>query len=234
MTIELTEFALRLGAAFALGAAIGYERQAHHHMAGLKTNTLVAIGSSLFMLTPYFMGSTESASRVGAQIITGIGFLGGGVILRDGFHVRGLNTAATLWCSAAVGTLTGLGQYWAAVLGAGGVLLVNIGLRPVSRFIGEQNLSGSVTGLRYGLRVVTAKSKEKDLRDRIVELGEKSHLTLVSMKVELLSADSLSIQAEFGVPEDSIDTLKALVENFQIESGVQSAEWQTIEPSESK
>jgi putative Mg2+ transporter-C (MgtC) family protein len=231
MPIPLGEFTLRLAAGFALGSAIGCERQLHHHMAGLKTNALVATGSSLFMMMPLFIGGAESASRVGAQIISGIGFLGGGVILRDGFHVRGLNTAATLWCSAAVGTLAGLGEYLAASIGMGVVLLVNIGGRPISRLLGEEGLSGSVTGIIHSLRVVATKSKEQELRARIVALGEKSRLTLVSMKVEPLAADSISILAEFAAPEDSMGTLKSLVGNFRFEDGVVSAEWQTVEPS---
>jgi putative Mg2+ transporter-C (MgtC) family protein len=230
MPIPLGEFTLRLAAGFGLGSAIGIERQLHHHMAGLKTNALVATGSSLFMMMPLFMGGSESASRVGAQIISGIGFLGGGVILRDGFHVRGLNTAATLWCSAAVGTLAGLGEYWAAAIGTGTVLLVNIGGRPVSRLLGEEGLSGSVTGIIHSLRVVASKTKEQELRARIVALGEKSRLTLVSMKVEPLAADTISIKTEFAVPEDSTGTLKSLIGNFHFDDGVVSAEWQTVEP----
>jgi hypothetical protein len=119
----------------------------------------------------------------------------------------------------------------AASIGMGVVLLVNIGGRPISRLLGEEGLSGSVTGIIHSLRVVATKSKEQELRARIVALGEKSRLTLVSMKVEPLAADSISILAEFAAPEDSTGTLKSLVGNFRFEDGVVSAEWQTVEPS---
>src|SRR6516225_10064767 len=99
-------FTISLATAFVLGAAIGAERQWRQRMAGLRTNALVSVGAALFVL----LGTSVSGGdglRVAAQVVSGIGFLGAGVIMRDGLNVRGLNTAATLWCSAAVGTLSG-------------------------------------------------------------------------------------------------------------------------------
>jgi putative Mg2+ transporter-C (MgtC) family protein len=81
----------------------------------------------------------SSPTRIAAQVVSGIGFLGGGVIIRDGFNIRGLNTAATLWCSAAVGTLVGAGFLTAAVLGALGVLLANVFLRPIALFMNKKS-----------------------------------------------------------------------------------------------
>jgi putative Mg2+ transporter-C (MgtC) family protein len=102
-----TQFALNLAAAFVLGSLIGAERQWRQRMAGLRTNALVATGAALFVILG--MPTPDNAMRVAAQVVSGIGFLGAGVIMREGLTVRGLNTAATLWCSAAVGTLSGSG-----------------------------------------------------------------------------------------------------------------------------
>lgn len=95
-----------LGLALLLGALVGVERQLRHHPAGLHTNALVALGSAAYMVAAAG-NAGDSPARVMAQITTGIGFLCGGVIMRQGATVRGLNTAATVWCSAAVGVLAG-------------------------------------------------------------------------------------------------------------------------------
>ena len=87
-------FAERSALALVLGAIIGIERQRHSHPAGLRTNTLVALGSAFFVTLPYLIGGDSSPTRVAGQVVTGIGFLGAGVILREGLNMRGLNTAA--------------------------------------------------------------------------------------------------------------------------------------------
>lgn len=108
-TLTVADFALRLAVGVGCGAIIGLERQWRARMAGLRTNALVATGATLFVL--YAVATEDSSpTRVASYVVSGIGFLGGGVILREGFNVRGLNTAATLWCSAAVGVLAASGH----------------------------------------------------------------------------------------------------------------------------
>src|SRR5713226_8519830 len=114
--MELVDAIGRLGLALLLGSAIGIERQLHQKMAGLRTNALVALGSCGFVVFSSMVGEGDP-TRMASQIVTGIGFLGAGVILREGINVHGLNTAATLWCSAMVGTFAG-GGYWLPSLGA--------------------------------------------------------------------------------------------------------------------
>src|SRR5690348_3454172 len=98
-------FVGNIAAALFMGMAIGLERQYRQHNAGLRTNTLVALGAALFVSLSILMDDTNSPTRIASYIVSGLGFLGGGVILRDGLNVKGLNTAASLWCSGAVGTL---------------------------------------------------------------------------------------------------------------------------------
>jgi putative Mg2+ transporter-C (MgtC) family protein len=107
--MEDTTILLRLFLALVFGGAIGFERRWRGHAAGPHTNALVAFGAALFVVAGQDIGGDGSA-RVLAQVATGIGFLAGGVILRDGFRVRGLNTAATVWCVAAVSSFVGLGR----------------------------------------------------------------------------------------------------------------------------
>jgi len=99
------EFCMRLVLALVFGCVIGFERQLRQRLAGMRTNTLVSVGSALFVLMGMMTPGDGSPTRIAAQVASGIGFLGAGVIIRHGLNVRGLNTAATLWCSAAVGIL---------------------------------------------------------------------------------------------------------------------------------
>jgi len=101
------DIAIRLGIALLIGAIIGFERQWRQRMAGLRTNALVSLGAAGFVVFSTSVSGDDSPTRVAAQIVSGIGFLGAGVILREGINIRGLNTAATLWCSAMVGTFAG-------------------------------------------------------------------------------------------------------------------------------
>src|SRR5277367_6021962 len=107
--LDFPIFARNVGVALLMGFAIGLERQFRQHPAGLRTNSLVCIGAALFVSLSRLITPESSPTRVAAQVVSGIGFLGGGVILREGWNVKGMNTAATLWCSAAVGTLAGSG-----------------------------------------------------------------------------------------------------------------------------
>lgn len=120
----------RLATALLAGAAIGAERQWHQKMAGLRTNALVALGAGGFVAFSDAVGQGDP-TRMAAQVVSGIGFLGAGVILREGINVRGLNTAATLWCSAMAGTFAGGGYYVLSLGAAFFVAAVNIGMRPL-------------------------------------------------------------------------------------------------------
>src|SRR5437764_1147326 len=160
--MTIFEMLLRVGAGVGLGAVIGFERQFRARMAELRTNALVAVGATLFVLLSAhgFGGLNDTGSadptRVAAQIVSGIGFLGAGVILRDGLTVRGLNTAATLWCSAAVGALAGAGLYQVAAAGTVAVVAVNVALRPLGRVIDRRPESGDETPTVSTFRAVAS------------------------------------------------------------------------------
>lgn len=224
--MDWTEFAIRLGVALCLGAAIGLERQISHHLAGLKTNALVSTGACLFMVLAASI-SGDGDSRLASQIISGIGFLGGGVILRDGFHVRGLNTAATLWCAAAVGTLSGFGLVLHAAVGTGAVLLINVGLRPISERIGEGGLAGFDSG--YQVRVVCRDEHEPAVRARLLEIAQEAKMQLRALKTEPAGTDSVALQAELRPLErNGGPRLEDLVNAANQFEGVQSVEWKAL------
>ena len=147
--MDWREFAIRLLVAFLLGSAIGLERQWRQRMAGLRTNALVATGASLFVMLSVLTPDEASPTRIAAQVVSGIGFLAGGVILREGLTVRGLNTAATIWCAAAIGTLAGSGYFSQALVGSVAVLASNLILRPLGHRINQEPLRGSEVELCY-------------------------------------------------------------------------------------
>ncbi len=127
---------LRVGLATLLGVAIGLERQWRSRMAGLQTMALVSMGSALFtVMGAYAFPNDGDRLRVAAQIVTGIGFLGAGVIIKSGMTVAGLNTAATLWATAAVGALCGVGMWREAVVGAVMIVAANGLLYPLAKWI---------------------------------------------------------------------------------------------------
>lgn len=135
--MELSDFTIRLTFAFVLGALIGVERQWRQRKAGLRTNTLVSTGSALFVMLSVMTANDSSPSRIAAQVVSGVGFLGAGVIMRDGMNVRGIDTAATLWCAAAVGTLSGAGFLAESVIGSIFILVANTLLRPIANRVDE-------------------------------------------------------------------------------------------------
>lgn len=145
--MPLTTFIIRLGFAILCGSIIGLERQIRQRSAGLVTNTLVAIGACIFILISesVIMTSIQNGGpvnndnlRVLSQVVTGIGFLGAGVIMRDGFTIHGLNSAATVWCSAAVGCLCGFGMWTEALIAASVICLVNLVLKHLERHMEEK------------------------------------------------------------------------------------------------
>jgi len=132
--ISTGELVLRLVIAAGLGGAIGFEREINNRPAGLRTHILVCLGSCLIMiLSTEAFGDSGDPARLAAQVVSGIGFLGAGTILRDGLNIRGLTTAATLWVSAGVGLSTGVGYYTAAVTTAALVLFFLVFLRFLER-----------------------------------------------------------------------------------------------------
>jgi putative Mg2+ transporter-C (MgtC) family protein len=132
--LELVE---RLLLSAALGAALGFEREWRQKYAGLRTNILIAIGATLFtmMSIDLSVSSGGDATRVASQIVSGIGFLGAGAIMRTGSGVRGLTTAAMIWVNAAIGVAVGGGEYHVAIIATIVTLVVLVTLNPVERWM---------------------------------------------------------------------------------------------------
>ena len=132
----------RLLLAAGLGAAIGFEREYRQKPAGLRTNILIALGSALFTILSIAVGGGGSTpDRIAAQIVTGVGFLGGGAILRSGKTVQGMTTAATIWVNAAIGMAAGAGEFATATAAAGLTLVVLAVLPPIEAYFEQRGVT---------------------------------------------------------------------------------------------
>jgi putative Mg2+ transporter-C (MgtC) family protein len=133
----------RLFVAAVLGAALGLEREYHGKSAGLRTNTMITLGAALFTLISIRLTANASETdRIAAQIVTGVGFLGGGAILRSRQGVHGLTTAATIWVNAAIGMAAGAGEFTLAIAGAAIAFLTLVGLEPAEQFFDRRIRDG--------------------------------------------------------------------------------------------
>ena len=160
--------ALHMTTALVCGAIIGSERQIRQRMAGLRTNALVALGAAGYVTFSALYPNEISQTRVAAQVVSGIGFLGAGIIFRDGFNVHGLNTAATLWCSAAVGLMAGAGALSLAALLTGLVVFINLGLRPLVKFLKRKTNAGVPMMRTFRIDVTCLPQQEADTRSLVL------------------------------------------------------------------
>lgn len=175
--------ALNLAVALGCGAVIGSERQVRQRMAGLRTNALVALGAAGFVIFSQLVPNEVSPTRVSAQVVSGIGFLGAGIIFRDGFNVHGLNTAATLWCAAAVGLVAGIGAWPFALLLTACVVFVNLGLRPLVKFLKKHTKAGVPIGRTFRVDLTATTADEAAMRALLLR-----HLSLHGLHLSELSA----------------------------------------------
>jgi putative Mg2+ transporter-C (MgtC) family protein len=226
-------FSIRLGLALMLGSLIGGERQWRHRTAGLRTHALVAAGAAMFvMLAALTAGTADASFRLAGQVVSGIGFLGAGVILRHGASVTGLNTAATLWCSAAIGTLAGYGMYDAAIIGTIGVIAAHIGLRPVGRAINRRTCTPDVE-VAYLFRISARADQQHYMRALLLESLRGQPLLLKSLKSDDVDhTDKVEIRATLTSRGRQNSLLEDIVSRFTLEPWVSGVSWEILAETE--
>lgn len=233
--VSTEEFALRLVVALLLGAAIGLERQWRQRAYGLRTNALVSVGAALFVLLSIgFPGAEASPTRVAAQVVSGIGFLGAGVILRDGVNIRGINTAATLWCAAAIGTLAAAGMFAVATMGAAAVVVINLLLRPVARAIERQPAdAGSEVRTRYRFRATCREHQEGHVRVLLVQALSGGSFTLRHVESRDVPGDGMvEVYAELTTFGRDDARLEEAVNRLSLEPDVTAVRWDALADEE--
>ncbi|ADI13985.1 MgtC/SapB family protein [Truepera radiovictrix] len=221
------QFFLKLLLALALGATIGLERQWRQRMAGLRTNALVSVGAASFVSLPLFIDGDASPTRVAAQVVSGIGFLGAGVIIRDGASVRGLNTAATLWGAAAVGVLAGSGFVIPALMAALVVLLANVLLRPLARRIDRQPLSDSEVETGYTIEIVSVAPQEAHVRALLLQMLSGSPLRIRNLRSrDVENTEQVRVRARLVTQGRADAVLEQLVGRLSLEPSVTEVSWE--------
>lgn len=219
-------YVLNLTVALTLGAAIGLERQWRQRRAGLRTNALVCLGSALFIMLNDSMGPKADPSRIAAQVVSGIGFLGAGVIMRDGLSVRGLNTAATLWCSAAVGIFAGLGLSLRALVGATAVIVANVFLRPLAQRINRNTIIETEEEFHYGIRVRCGNTEEAHVRHLILQAVSVGPLVVKSIESEdEAGTGKVVVSAKLDSSGKQHALLEQLMGRLGIEPGIVAISW---------
>jgi putative Mg2+ transporter-C (MgtC) family protein len=229
--MDLVTFCWQAGAAALMGAAIGLERQWHLlHTIGLRTNALVAFGAALFVSLPGLLGGTPGPAHLAGQVATGVGFLGGGVILREGLTVKGMNTAATLWCSAAVGALTGAGLPLAGLVGTVGVLAVHLALRPLSDWIDRRVRTATNVVTAYRLRVACRTGQEAVVRAILLKFFH-DHPTMTMQSVATLGSqepDRTCVAADIHSEQRDDRTMEELMALVNDEPSVFTVSWEKV------
>lgn len=222
-----SDYIVRIGLSVLLGFLIGLERQLTGHLAGIRINVLICMGTCFFTLFPLIYGSDE-VFRVGSSIISGVGFLCSGVIFKESGMVKGMNTAATLWCSAAIGILASINQYAYAIIATVILILSNLLLRPLARRLGPIT-SGDELEKQYRITVVCLEDLEQEIRLLLISSNPSKTLYLNHLESCDVIGDKVEIIAQYcssGHSKNNI--LEGIVGQILEIPEVISAGWETL------
>ncbi|HEV3197989.1 MAG TPA: MgtC/SapB family protein [Bryobacteraceae bacterium] len=221
------EFMLRLGSALLMGLCVGLERQWRQRMAGTRTNALVAAGAAAFVMCGYMVrDNSRGEGQIVSYVVSGIGFLGAGVIFKDAGSVRGLNTAATIWCSAAIGAISGLGHPIQALTVTAAVLSTNIVLRPLAYRLYPAQSSGEEQEATYGFELICNPDGEAHMRALLLQAMSRSPLTLTALRSEDIEGTAkMKVTAQIKGLGRQDEALEQLVVRLSLEAGVSSVSW---------
>jgi putative Mg2+ transporter-C (MgtC) family protein len=223
--ISLADTTVSLTAAFILGGLIGLERQYRQRTAGLRTNVLVAIGSAIFVDMANRLGGHEGANHVVAYVVSGIGFLGAGVIMREEGNVRGLNTAATLWGSGAVGACAGADLILEACVATIFVLAANTLLRPVVDKINRQPMDTTAVEVTNTVYVIAPVSRQKEALRKLEELLDGAQYPTRDLVVHAFGDDAVEIEAVLAATAVDGTRIETLIATLSALDCVSQAFW---------
>lgn len=222
-----------LGAAFMLGAVIGFERQLRQRTAGLRTNTLVAVGAAIFVSLGtrlYEMnGGSQTPIHVVAYVVSGIGFLGAGAIMKEGASISGLNTAATLWGSGAVGACAGAGLLGEATVAALFVLASNTLLRPVVNQINRRPFREESSEATYTVYLICSREQQAEARERTLDILEAASYPARQVDDHAFGHEELEMAFTLYATAVQADELNEAIRQAECIPGVRQAFWSSTE-----
>ena len=213
--------------AFIYGTLIGLERQIRQRTAGLRTNTLVAIAAAAFVDLGLRLNGNVGGSAIAAYVVSGVGFLGAGAIMKEGANVTGLNTAATLWGSAAVGAMCGAGFVFDAAVVTLFVLAANTLLRHVVNYLHRHPPSTDASESNYHLYVICERMTQAETLSTLQQLLESSGYPARSIEKHSLGASDTEIEVLLFATIAKSDELNAITAKMEQSPGVKGAFWHT-------
>ena len=222
---SLLNTVISLFTAFVLGSMIGLERQVRQRTAGLRTNTLVAVGAAAFVAMGSRLSGSEGAVHVVAYVVSGIGFLGAGAIMKEGANIRGLNTAATLWGSAAVGAAAGADLIGEALIVALFVLASNTLLRPVVNRINRQPVNEESSEATYRVYIICRREVQAAVLEKLVEVLEKANYPIRDVDQHAFGQSDAEIQAILYATSVDSDELDQVANQMEALDGVLQVFW---------
>lgn len=212
-------FLIRIAVCFLLSFVIGFERQYRRRTIGLRTNVLVCIGSFLFTSVGFSFIDVD-ATRIPAQIVSGMGFLGAGVILRDGKNIRGLNTAATLWCNAALGVLCACGMLFEATIGTLFILISNV----ILRLFANKMIDHNEKTKKFILTISCKSKKAVVVRTLLLQRLNREEVLLDDIE-NVSEEDRVKIIANIEIANNSSFKIDKIMNRMSMEPDVYSVGW---------
>lgn len=222
-----TQFVIRIILALVLGSVIGLERQLTGHRAGIRINVLICMGTCLFLLFP-MMYQTEEVYRIASYIVSGVGFLCSGVIFKEQGQVSGINTAATLWCTAAIGILASTGKFVFAITATAILVISNLVLRPIAIKI-PPIVESDEQEKRYRISVVCSENAEIEVRSMLLNSNNCKTLFLSNLESSDVIGEKVEIYADFcsfGKCKNTV--MEQIVRKMLTHNAVTGAGWEII------
>lgn len=230
-------FAIRLIVGFSLGVVVGAERQWRQRTAGLQTNCLVPVGAAMFVMIGGLIEGDGSQAKVAAYVVSGIGFLGGGVILKDGVGFRGLNTAATLWC-AAIGMLAGLGCTIFCLIGTPAILGSNLVLRPLAQKFNRAPIPAPEEPVLYRFECICRTADEVPVRALLLQNIGRTPLGLYRLQSEDQEGQGgtnrVMVRTHLKSTGRKDEPLEQIVTGLSLEPGMKTIRWKIVSAQEAR
>jgi len=222
--MTMADFTVRMLGALVCGLVIGFERQWHHRLAGMRTHGLVSTGAAAFVAVSSLV--TGDHTRIAGQVVSGIGFLGAGVIFKEGFNVRGLTTAATLWCAAAVGSLCGSSFVLAAGIVTAIVIGTNVLLRPFSHLL-DRRQSSTDMETTYLVHFVCRRQAEGDVRALLLQAsGQESAIVRAVHSTPAADTETVGLAATLAVRGRGQDVIERVADHLASHKHVDTVSWE--------
>lgn len=228
----ISGFLIRMALAILLGALIGTERQLTKHYTGIITTIIVCVGSFAFASFAFLVGdANRDVTRIAAQIVSGIGFLGAGVILSDGTKVKGINTAATVWASAAVGILCCIDKIWYAVAVALAILITHLALHPVVEYIEkkrryDKKKQEKTEETFYRISIICDEDHAPEIKEKLIKkISETDDVLMRKLQTGGQTDGNVKVKADISTKTKNNELVESLIVYLGTNNDIISAGW---------